>query len=163
MTAADLIGADEERAEAALLAAAGKILSDEDRAVPAEFIAGLFAHAVPEDLMRYAAREVAELAGEAWALISERKPGTANIRFASPDATGGQARLKTVSVLEIVNDDMPFLVDSVMGELSERGIDVFLVLHPVFLVERDAAGRLVAFKGAQPVDGALRESFIHIH
>ena len=98
MTAADLIGADEERAEAALLAAAGKILSDEDRAVPAEFIAGLFAHAIPEDLMRYAAREVAELAGEAWALISERKPGTACANRPAMNSAG-TARSSSLRIL----------------------------------------------------------------
>src|SRR5262249_30364988 len=71
---------------------------------------------------------------------------------------------RTVSVLEIVNDDMPFLVDSVMGELNQRGIEISLVLHPIFTVERDRDGRLIAFKGAQPPGaGAQRESFIHIH
>jgi glutamate dehydrogenase len=66
-------------------------------------------------------------------------------------------------VLEIVNDDMPFLVDSVLGELTERGLEVRLVVHPVFSVGRDAAGRLTAFNGTRQVEGALRESFIHIH
>ena len=163
VAAADLAGNDEARAEAALIAAAGNILRQENREVPADFIAGLFERAVPEDLMRYAARELAELAADAWALISVRKRGTANIRFNSPEGTGNHPRLKTVSVLEIVNDDMPFLLDSVLGELNERGIEAFLVLHPVFTVKRDAAGRLVAFKGTQAVDGALRESFIHLH
>ena len=57
---------------------------------------------------------------------------------------------------------MPFLVDSVMAELAERGIDVRLVVHPVFAVARDPQGRLVDFK-AVPVPGSARESFIHIH
>ena len=39
---------------------------------------------------------------------------------------------KSVSVIEIVNDDMPFLVDSVMGEIAERRLNVQLVVHPVF-------------------------------
>jgi glutamate dehydrogenase len=175
MAAAAFSGTDEERAEQALIAAAAKILSSEDRGVPEDFVAGLFAYAVPEDLMRYGARELAEVAADAWALLSVREPGTPNIRFASPDVQAGYApkdrpdsrpknRPKTVSVLEIVNDDMPFLVDSVMGELSERGIEISLVLHPVFTVERDVVGRLTAFKGAKPATGgALRESFIHLH
>ncbi len=65
-------------------------------------------------------------------------------------------------MLEIVNDDMPFLVDSVVGELNQRGLDIRLLVHPVFIVERDQAGRLVNFKGRAPV-GGQRESFIHIH
>ena len=48
-------------------------------------------------------------------------------------------------MLDIVNDDMPFLVDSVLGELNERGLDIRLLVHPVFSVERDAAGALTAF------------------
>ena len=67
-------------------------------------------------------------------------------------------------ILEIVNDDMPFLVDSVMGELKERGIEIHLVAHPIIAVERDKGGKLTGL----PVQergkgGAARESFIHIH
>jgi glutamate dehydrogenase len=40
---------------------------------------------------------------------------------------------------------------------------VRFVVHPIFSVERDAAGRLLAFKGRESAPGALRESFIHIH
>ncbi len=92
--------------------------------------------------------------------------------FETPSGTIAGDRLKDVSVLEIVNDDMPFLVDSVMAELAERGVDVRLVVHPVFAVARDPEGRLTDFKSADlkgpapqstPAPGVLRESFIHIH
>jgi glutamate dehydrogenase len=162
MATAVLSGTDEERAEQALIAAA--ILIDEARGVPPHFVMGLFAHAVPDDLMRYGARELAELAADAWALLAVRKPGTPNISFASPGTGAGHTRAKAISVLDVVNDDMPFLVDSVMAELNELDVEIQLVLHPVFTVERDASGRLTAFKGTQPpAAGALRESFIHIH
>jgi glutamate dehydrogenase len=162
MAAADLPGTDEERAEAALIAAAGKILRIGHREVPEDFISGLFAHAVPEDLMRYDPRQLAELAADAWSLLAVRKPGVPNIRLDTPGVAGHE-RLRTDSVLEIVNDDMPFLVDSVLAELAERGIDVRFVVHPVLTVVRDAAGRLTAFKGTKPAAGALRESVIYIH
>ena len=77
-------------------------------------------------------------------------------------ALPGGADRKAVTVIEIVNDDMPFLVDSVMGELAERRLDVRLVAHPVFGVKRTAAGKLTALHAADAGDGA-RESFIHIH
>ena len=51
-------------------------------------------------------------------------------------------------MIEIVNDDMPFLLDSVMGELAERGVEARLVVHPVFTVTRDPSGRLTGFRGA---------------
>src|SRR5215831_19499709 len=166
MAVVDRSSSDEDRGEAALIAAAAKILVGEERGVPPEFVTALFAYAVPEDLMRYGARELAELAADAWAFLAVRKTGTPNIRFASADASGvlPSPLPSTVSVLEVVNDDMPFLVDSVMGELNQRGLEISLVLHPIFTVERDRDGRLVAFKGVQPPgSGALRESFIHIH
>src|SRR5215831_12083728 len=114
MAVVDRSSSDEDRGEAALIAAAAKILVSEDGGIPADFVTALFAYAVPEDLMRYGARELAEIAADAWALLAVRKPGTPNIRFASADVSGGlpNAPPRTVSVLEIVNDDMPFLVDS---------------------------------------------------
>jgi glutamate dehydrogenase len=162
MAAADLPGSDEERAEAALIAAAGKILRSSHREVPEDFVAALFAHAVPDDLMRYDPRQLAELAADAWTLLTVRKPGVPKIRLETPGLPGHE-RLRADSVLEIVNDDMPFLVDSVLAELAERGIDVRFVVHPVLTVERDDTGRLIAFKGAKLASGALRESVIYIH
>src|SRR5262252_239962 len=162
MAAADRPGTDEERAEAALIAAAGNILRSDNREVPEDFVAALFAYAVPEDLMRYDPRQLAELAANAWSLLAVRKPGVPKIRLEAFDPTG-HGRLRNDSVLEIVNDDMPFLVDSVLAELAERGIDVRFVVHPVLSVVRDAAGRLTAFKGAKPAAGVLRESVIYVH
>jgi glutamate dehydrogenase len=163
MPAADLPGTDEERAEAALIAAAAKILHNGNREVPDDFIAGLFAYAEPEDLMRYDPRQLAELAADAWSLLAVRKPGVPKIRLDGHGASAGHERPRSESVLEIVNDDMPFLVDSVLAELGELGIDVRFVVHPVFSVERDQAGHLTAFKGLKPAPGALRESVIYIH
>src|SRR5215831_7578144 len=162
MAAADRPGTDEERAEAALIAAAGNILRSDSRDVPEDFVAALFAYAVPEDLMRYDPRQLAELAANAWSLLAVRKPGVPKIRLEAFDPAGHE-RLRNDSVLEIVNDDMPFLVDSVLAELAERGIEVRFVVHPVLSVVRDAAGRLTAFKGAKAAAGALRESVIYIH
>jgi glutamate dehydrogenase len=162
MAAADLPGTDEERAVAALIAAAGNILRSENREVPEDFVAALFAYAVPEDLMRYDPRQLAELAANAWSLLAVRKPGVPKIRLEAFDPAGHE-RPRNDSVLEIVNDDMPFLVDSVLAELADRGIEVRFVVHPVLSVARDAAGRLTAFKGAKPAAGALRESVIYIH
>ena len=157
-----LPGSDEERALAALVAAAGKVLGRDNREVPEDFIAGLFALAAPEDIMRYDPRQLAGLAASAWSFMAVREPGAPKLRFEAFEA-GPELRQRE-SVLKIVNDDMPFLVDSILAELSERGIDIRLIVHPVFGVARDASGRLTAFKGPRaPSAGLLRESFIHIH
>jgi glutamate dehydrogenase len=155
--------ADELRAEEALLAAAGRLLHAQVPQIPQEFVVALFSHAVPEDLMHYDARQLAALASDAWSLLTARTPGAAHIRLHTPASIAGRERKRGQTVLEIVNDDMPFLLDSILGEIAERGATVRFVVHPVFGVSRDAAGRLLAFHGLRSPAGALRESFIHIH
>ena len=44
----------------------------------------------------------------------------------------------THTIVEIVNDDMPFLVDSVAMEANRHGLTLHLIIHPILPVERDA-------------------------
>src|SRR5262249_6560697 len=157
MAAVDLSGTDEERAEAALIAAAGKILRSGNRDVPEDFVAALFAHAVPEDLMRYDPRQLAELAADAWALLAMRKPGVPNIRFDAP-ALAGHGRFGADSLLEIGNATMPFLVDSVRADLAEPGRDSPFALHPALSAGPAAPGRSPPLKGANPVATPFRKA-----
>ena len=133
---------EEERAASARIAAAAKLLRGAD--VPDDFAKLLFGHADAEDLTVYNAAELAVLASGAWAFFSARKPNLPKIRIEQPQASDSKASgggsLKSVSVVEIVNDDMPFLVDSVMGELTERGITARLIVHTILQVERDKSG-----------------------
>ncbi len=153
---------EEERAAHELIDAAAAIATGHADGMPAAFVHELFARAVPEDLVRYEAAQLAQLAEASWAFLATRKPGAPKIRF-EPAPAAPPAPAKGGCVLEIVNDDMPFLVDSVLGELAERGVEVRLVLHPVFRLERDGDGRLAAFGGApSPGATAQRESFIHL-
>jgi glutamate dehydrogenase len=151
------LASEEEQAVRALLDAASTKLGD----VPATFAALLFAHTAPEDLRVYSADELAYLAREAWTFLSQRPPGNPKIRFVSPPQNAGP-RLKSISVIEVVNDDMPFLVDSLMSELTDRGLNVRLVAHPTFAVTRDGAGKLTGAVGERKA-GAQNESFMHVH
>ena len=159
-----LLDTEHERAARRLIEQAGTILTGLHGDMPEGFAAQIFARAAPEDLARYEPREVAALAEEAWLFLKERPPGTAKVRMQSRGGPIGSERLRTVSILEIVNDNMPFLLDSIMGELTEQGLDVRLVVHPVFAIERDTKGSLIGFSGeGAPTGAARRESFIHIH
>jgi glutamate dehydrogenase len=159
-----VLDTDEERAARRLIQQAATILSGLRGDIPERFAALLFARAAPEDLVRYEARELAGLAEDAWGFLKERAPHTAKVRCGSRSLSIGAERVKTVPILEIVNDNMPFLLDSVMGELTEQGLKVRLVVHPIFTVERDTGGTLMGFWGEPPRTGtAVRESFIHIH
>jgi glutamate dehydrogenase len=146
----------DDGASQALIAAAGAALAKRRSDIPSTFLAELLGAAVPDDLQRYGPDELAAVAERSWALLAEREAGAPKISFEPAPMT------RTVSVLDIINDDMPFLLDSVVGELHQRGLGIRLLVHPVFTVERDTAGTLVAFKGVAKGEG-LRESFIHIH
>lgn len=56
------------------------------------------------------------------------------------------------SWIQIVTDDMPFLVDSVTAELVRLGHQIRLIIHPQFNVHRDDQGALTSFVDSD-VDG----------
>ena len=60
--------------------------------------------------------------------------------------------------LAVINDDMPFLVDSVAGAVAGEGLTIDQLVHPIVPVERDAAGKLTGI----PAEGERRESMIYI-
>jgi len=68
----------------------------------------------------------------------------------------------THTVIEIVNDDMPFLVDSVIMEANRLGLTLHLMIHPVLRVRRDDTGNLLEFDPAPDRDQGKLESFIHM-
>ena len=163
MNDAGLVGSDEERAGRQLAIQAEIIVNGRRGDIPAGFVPLLFGRAAAEDLLRYDARELAALAEAAWSLLGERKPGTTHIRIENRADVADSHQIGRMTIIEIVNDDMPFLLDSVLGELTEQGIEVRLVVHPIVNVERGDDGTLVAFRGERPAADGARESFIHIH
>ena len=96
---------------------------------------------------------LAAAAASLFAFAAERAPGGAKVRVlpAGP-GTGPRA------VAEIVTDDMPFLVDSVLAALALHGRAVASLLHPILRVRRDAGGRLLAIDPAAPA----RESMMRV-
>ena len=153
-----------ERSVSHLIERAGEVLRSERSGVPDGFAARLFARASAEDIAVYTPAEIAAFAAEAYAFLSQRRPGEPKIRIYAPEAVPNGEASRAVSVLEIINDDMPFIVNSVMAELSARHAHVRLVVHPIFAVARDATGRLERVSTEEPAtEGEQRESFIHVH
>ncbi len=71
-----------------------------------------------------------------------RPQGTATVHVFTPTLAEHGWSAGGHSVVEVVTDDMPFLVDSVVMELTRQQRDVHLVIHPQFDVTRDVTGRL---------------------
>src|SRR5262249_2889400 len=149
----------EESVARPIIEKAGASLARRRADIPASFIEQLYGRAVPEDVALYGPDDLATLAARAYDFMAERKPGTPKIRCGSIKLEHSADR-NSLTVVEIVNDDMPFLVDSVMGEITERRLDVRLVAHPMFGVRRSGS-KLVGIDA--PDAAAVRESFIHIH
>ncbi|GBD49220.1 NAD-glutamate dehydrogenase [Methylopila sp. Yamaguchi] len=129
---------------------------------PAAFVEALFSRTALDDLEALEPGAIATLAADAWRHLARRAPGKADIRLTDPEL-GGRAE---TTVIEIVNDDMPFLLDSLLAELGERGMTAGLVAHPIIAVERDPEGRLLRFLGdanRAEVGDTPRESLIHLH
>ncbi len=68
------------------------------------------------------------------------------------------------TVVQVVTDDQPFLVDSLTMEVLRQGWSVREVFHPQYLVRRDAEGALVSVERGEAADepGVLAESWMHL-
>src|ERR1700730_10920208 len=128
---------------------------------PGAFAELLFDHTNIEDLANYDATYLAFLAEQAWEHVQRRTTGSADIRGINPMMPDG----REISVLEVLNDNMPFLFDSTIAELAEHGIEVTLVPDPIMAVERDEQGKLLRFFGETLIEGEKgeRETLIHFH
>ncbi len=121
----------------------------------------------PEDLVDRSAVDVYGVLASHYKLAATRPQGTAQVRVFSPGPSEHGWSAGGHSVVEVVVDDMPFLVDSLTMELSRQLRDVHLVVHPNFDVVRDIAGALVSVRpvedgGREPGEGVVRESWMHV-
>lgn len=121
----------------------------------AEFCRHYFANVAVEDLLDIEPENLYGIVLSHWNFAQQRSPGTSSVRVYNPsfDEHGWQS---THTVVEIVTDDMPFLVDSVIMELNRQGLRVHLIIHPTFQVERDKKGALQAMG-----ESGETESFMH--
>ncbi|HKO66620.1 MAG TPA: NAD-glutamate dehydrogenase [Burkholderiaceae bacterium] len=132
-----------------------------ERASLITFARGYFERVDPEDL---AARDVEDLYGALlshWQFARVRGSGTAKVRIFNPDA-GEHGWTSRRTVVEVVNDDMPFLVDSASMEISRQALTLHLIVHPIFAVERDKNGTLQSIDTRENKPDWPRESFMHI-
>ncbi|MBF5030661.1 MULTISPECIES: NAD-glutamate dehydrogenase [unclassified Micromonospora] len=113
-----------------------------------------------EELIGFTAEEMLEAARAHRDLAQQRVPGELKLRIHEPDAEQHH------TVVEIVTDDMPFLVDSVTALLNSHHLDVHLLVHPLVVVRREPLGRLTEVSAdVEPDDaiaGDLVESWMRI-
>ncbi|MER5682501.1 NAD-glutamate dehydrogenase [Streptomyces sp. NPDC002205] len=101
-----------------------------------------YLHTAPEDIAGRDPVDVFGAASSHYRLAENRPQGTANVRVHTPTVEEN-GWTSSHSVVEVVTDDMPFLVDSVTNELSRQGRGIHVVIHPQIVVRRDVTGRLI--------------------
>jgi glutamate dehydrogenase len=125
-----------------------------------EFVRQYYAWIPDEDLADRSPIDVYGAAVAHWTFAHERTPGTSKVRVYNPhfEEHGWQS---THTVLEIVTDDMPFLVDSTRMGVNRQGYAIHLMLHPIMKVRRDGEGKLAEVLDPDAEDG-ISESVIHV-
>ncbi|WP_199029224.1 NAD-glutamate dehydrogenase [Ralstonia sp. ASV6] len=115
------------------------------------FMRHYYGLADPEDVVL---RSVADLYGAAmahWQLGQKFVSGQPRVRVYNPSLEQ-HGWYSGHTVVEIVNDDMPFLFDSVTMEINRQGLALHSACHPVYRMRRDAAGTRLAVEAG----GVLR-------
>ena len=87
--------------------------------------------------------------------VQRRPPGRALVRVINPEH-GHAGR----SLLQVVTDDMPFLIDTT-SMVVEETLQVHAVIHPVIAVTRDASGQLQRMTDADSASAFSFESVMH--
>ena len=130
-------------------------------------IRSYFAHVPEEDCPREP-HDVIGVVDSHLRVARLRRPAKPTLRIFNPtvawDSSGPWSATSTV--IDIVNDDMPYVVESLISAITATGVKVHRVLHPILAVRRDADGRLVEVigesrRGLDPHD-SIRESWVHI-
>ena len=120
------------------------------------------------DLEQLDAKLAGTIALASYDFLQTRTPGEPKIAIHShiPDEHGG---IMERTVLEILGDDMPFLVDSISAELARMDLTIHTLIHPVLLVRRDKSGKLLEVQERgdsvarkEVASDAQAESFMHI-
>ncbi|HLU40920.1 MAG TPA: NAD-glutamate dehydrogenase, partial [Microthrixaceae bacterium] len=143
-------------------------------------IHAFYRHVAPEDVIGRSETDLYGAALSQQILAADRPQGRALLRVFTPTVAEHGWSAQGHTVVEVVTDDMPFLVDSVTMALTAGGHDVHVVVHPQMLVRREVTGTLVDLvseEDAARSDGGaaavevraaaaghhlLRESWMHI-
>src|SRR5882757_5726658 len=108
----------------------------------AQFARRLFERVADKDLAAAPSEQRAAAAVSLLAFARRRLPGIAKVRVFNPTVADAGFESRH-TVVQVVNDDMPFLVDSIANELNRRELGVHLLAHPVLAARRDLDGDLI--------------------
>jgi glutamate dehydrogenase len=129
----------------------------------AAFTRHYYRNAAADDLRETSPRQLAGAVVSHLQFMQVRTPGRPKFRVFMPDRDR-DGWSSPYLVLELVGDDMPFLVSTTALALQNTHLNVRMTIHPVYAVERNASGHLLALAGTddEAMAGAPRESLVHL-
>lgn len=127
----------------------------------AGFTAQFFRRAVGDEILRHTPESLADIVRSVAALAARRMPGERLISIKSQDLPDDKQKVTKGTVIELINDDMPFLVDTLTMILADAGLVIKQIIHPVLWVERDEKGELKQLL-ARNAEHGTPESMMHV-
>ena len=126
------------------------------------FFEQFYARVALEDIRDTPPEDLYGAALSLWKFAARRSVGETKLRVYNP-AIEEHGWKSSHTIVEIITDDSPFLIDSVTGNLNYWGCQVHLVIHPVIRLRRDDAGeRVELLPPAANGKAGLSEAVMHI-
>ncbi len=137
-----------------------KLLPAKAPAIQRDFSKKLLEKIPAGDLAQIKPVVLANTALSHWELLKAKKKNTPSIRIYTPkeDADGWTAGC---TIIDIVQDDRAFLVDSIVAEIVRHGQLIQMLVHPTLYMDTDSKGAPKAFEKDYS-DGLHRLSLCHI-
>jgi glutamate dehydrogenase len=145
-----------------VLAHVAKKVDAKEAPLVSAFIHIYYQSVAEEDLLERSPQDLFGAAYAHWRFAQHREPNQPVIRVYNPSLQRDGWR-STHTICEVVNDDMPFLVDSLTMALGKHNLGIHLTIHPIVAVTRGKDGRIRRVQPAASAPAEARlESFLHM-
>ena len=125
-----------------------------------QFIKCFYDGVASEDLEEYTATALAEKAQTQWALLCKRKKNKPEIKIKTYVPSEEEAHLGR-TVIDMVNNNMPFLVDSIAAMLTNEYKLIHMLIHPILHITYDSKNVVTKVSKKQSQD-SIAQSHVHI-
>ncbi len=125
-----------------------------------KFLSHYFADVPVSDLAGRSPKIMAQIAFSHLELGAQRRKGRPNIRIFNPTEEK-HGYTSSFTFIEMVHDDMPFIVNSITTAINRHDLTVHITVHPIIRVRRDKRGNIDGIADLDSNDGQ-RESFVRL-
>ncbi|MEP6965221.1 MAG: NAD-glutamate dehydrogenase, partial [Polaromonas sp.] len=124
------------------------------------FVAAYYENADPDQIAALSPATLYAIANAHWRLLDmPRAAQSARVRVFNP-TLAEDGFVSEHTVVQIVNDNMPFLVDSVTMAVNRGNRTAHWIVHPLMHVARDAQGRVVTVQSVAAAAAAGKKGSI---